>query len=250
MDERLGPGRPPHRLDGQDGAPHRLAGAHVVRGRARAHHRAGTARMRPGGGRFFRARPGKRLLVLGAGPAQLGLLEAARARELSCDRARPRPGRAGLPLRRPAGDRLHRGRARRSSGSPAPSASTGSIAPGIDWPVAIAARVAERLGLPHPISPETAALVDVEAAPARALRRGGSAAAARTRSAPARRRRRGGAGDVGFPCVVKAPDRQGQRGLSLVRLRSDARRGASRVALDASRGGDAARRGARRRAAR
>ncbi len=27
----------------------------------------------------------------------------------------------------------------------------GIIAPGIDWPVAIAARVAERLGLPHPI---------------------------------------------------------------------------------------------------
>src|SRR5207253_4505997 len=34
----------------------------------------------------------------------------------------------------------------------------GLIAPGIDWPVAIAARIAERLGLPHPISPETAAL--------------------------------------------------------------------------------------------
>src|SRR5438270_413887 len=34
----------------------------------------------------------------------------------------------------------------------------GVIAPGIDWPVAIAARVAERLGLPHPYSPETAAL--------------------------------------------------------------------------------------------
>ena len=34
----------------------------------------------------------------------------------------------------------------------------GIIAPGIDWPVAIAARVAERLGLPHPISSETAML--------------------------------------------------------------------------------------------
>jgi dTDP-glucose 4,6-dehydratase len=32
-------GRPAHRLDGQDGAPDRLAGAHVVRGRSRAHHR-------------------------------------------------------------------------------------------------------------------------------------------------------------------------------------------------------------------
>src|SRR3989440_11589866 len=34
----------------------------------------------------------------------------------------------------------------------------GLIAPGIDWPVAIAARVAERLALPHPIAPETAML--------------------------------------------------------------------------------------------
>ena len=34
-----GSGRPAHRVDGQDGAPDRLAGAHVVRGRPRAHHR-------------------------------------------------------------------------------------------------------------------------------------------------------------------------------------------------------------------
>ncbi len=32
------------------------------------------------------------------------------------------------------------------------------IAPGIDWPVLVAARVAESLGLPHPVSSETAAL--------------------------------------------------------------------------------------------
>ena len=32
------PGRPAHRLDREGGAPPRLAGAHVVRGRARAHH--------------------------------------------------------------------------------------------------------------------------------------------------------------------------------------------------------------------
>ena len=33
----------------------------------------------------------------------------------------------------------------------------GLIAPGIDWPVGIAARVAERHGLPHPIDAATAA---------------------------------------------------------------------------------------------
>ena len=39
---------------------------------------------------------------------------------------------------------------------------------------------------------------------------------------------------IGFPCVIKAPDRQGQRGLTLVRS-SDEVAGAVRVALDASR---------------
>ncbi|MDQ3893699.1 MAG: lactate dehydrogenase, partial [Actinomycetota bacterium] len=34
----------------------------------------------------------------------------------------------------------------------------GLIAPGIDWPVAVAARIAERLGLRHPIDSRTAVL--------------------------------------------------------------------------------------------
>ncbi len=34
----------------------------------------------------------------------------------------------------------------------------GLISPGADWPVGIAARVAERLGLPHPIDGATAVL--------------------------------------------------------------------------------------------
>src|SRR5207247_2565125 len=38
----------------------------------------------------------------------------------------------------------------------------------------------------------------------------------------------------GFPCVIKAPDRQGQRGLTLVRAAEDVA-DAVRVALDASR---------------
>ena len=34
----------------------------------------------------------------------------------------------------------------------------GIVSPGADWPVGVAARVAERLGLPHPIDGATAAL--------------------------------------------------------------------------------------------
>ena len=46
----------------------------------------------------------------------------------------------------------------------------GVIAPGSDRPVGVAARVAARLGVAHPISPATAALVVEQAAPARAAR--------------------------------------------------------------------------------
>jgi biotin carboxylase len=109
----------------------------------------------------------------------------------------------------------------------------GLIAPGIDWPVAIAARVAERLGLPHPISPETAALSTsklrqrerfadvVVPQPAYEVCAGAAEAAEAAQR-------------LGYPCVVKAPDRQGQRGLSFV---TDARRIATAVeiALDAAR---------------
>jgi biotin carboxylase len=109
----------------------------------------------------------------------------------------------------------------------------GLIAPGIDWPVAIAARVAQRLSLPHPISPETAMLSTsklrqrerfAEASvpqPAYEVCSGASEAG----EAAAR---------IGFPCVVKAPDRQGQRGLTLVRS-ADEMQEAVRTALAASR---------------
>jgi biotin carboxylase len=109
----------------------------------------------------------------------------------------------------------------------------GLIAPGIDWPVAIAARIAERLGLPHPISPETAALSTSKLRQRERFAQAGvpqpsyeicsgpdEAVAA--------------AGRIGFPCVIKAPDRQGQRGLTLVHS-ADQVAEAVRVALDASR---------------
>jgi biotin carboxylase len=181
-------------------------------------------------GEHGRASP--RLLVLGAGPAQLGLLAAARKRGfyvIAVDRDPAAPGfrfadrRAIVSVEdEPAVERLA-----------AAEQVDGIIAPGIDWPVAIAARVAERLALPHPLNPETAALSTSKLRQRERFAKQGIpqpkfvvCAGAREAAAAAER--------LGFPCVVKAPDRQGQRGLSLV---PDQRRLASavEVALDASR---------------
>ncbi len=100
----------------------------------------------------------QRLLVLGAGPAQIGLLRAARERDLfviAVDRDPSAPGFAYADKRalvstedEPAVDRLARA-----------ESVDGIISPGADWPVGVAARVAARLGLPHPIDEATAALV-------------------------------------------------------------------------------------------
>ena len=173
-----------------------------------------------------------RLLVLGAGPAQLGLLAAARARELhviAVDRDPSAPGfryadrRAILSTEDEPGIERLAGAERVD----------GIIAPGIDWPVAIAARAAERLGLPHPYSPETAALSTSKLRQRERFAEAGVpqpayevCSGAEEAAAAAER--------LGYPCVVKAPDRQGQRGLSFV---TDARRMATAVeiALDASR---------------
>jgi biotin carboxylase len=109
----------------------------------------------------------------------------------------------------------------------------GLIAPGIDWPVAIAARVAERLALPHPISPETATLSTSKLRQRERFAEAGVpqpayeiCSGAREATEAARR--------IGFPCVIKAPDRQGQRGLTLVGS-PDEVEDAVRIALDASR---------------
>jgi biotin carboxylase len=96
----------------------------------------------------------------------------------------------------------------------------GLLAPGIDWPVAIAARVAHSLGLPHPITPETAALA---VSKARQRERFGEAGIPRARSEVARTpdEARGFARRIGFPCVLKPADRQGQVGLSVVEAGED-----------------------------
>ena len=174
----------------------------------------------------------KRLLVLGAGPAQLGLLAAARARELhviALDREPSAPGFRYADRRAIVSTEDESGIERLASAERI----HGLIAPGIDWPVAIAARIAERLALPHPISGETAVLSTSKLRQRERFAEAGvpqpayevcSGAAEATAAAER----------IGFPCVVKAPDRQGQRGLTLVRSAAEVP-DAVRVALDASR---------------
>jgi len=145
----------------------------------------------------------QRLLVLGAGPAQIGLLRAARERDLFVIAVDRDPAAAGFAYAdkraivstedEPGIDRLARA-----------ENVDGIISPGADWPVGVAARVAERLALPHPIDAATAALATTKS---RQRERFAAAGVPQPRllDAPA------------APCVVKAPDRQGQRGLTFVR---------------------------------
>ncbi len=151
-----------------------------------------------------------RLLVLGAGPAQLGLLEAAHDRGLwvaVVDRDPAAPGFRFADRRcilstedEPAIERLI-----------AALEIDGVVSPGTDWPVGVAARVSERSGLPHPIEPATAVLATNKL---RQRERLAEAGVPQPRwwviggedEAP----------DVSGPVVVKAPDRQGQKGLTLV----------------------------------
>ena len=174
----------------------------------------------------------KRLLVLGAGPAQLGLLAAARARELhviAVDRDPSAPGFRYADRRAIVSTEDESGIERLAAAERV----DGLIAPGIDWPVAIAARVAERLALPHPIAPETAVLSTSKLRQRERFAEAGVPQPAfKVCSGPAEAVK--AAERIGFPCVVKAPDRQGQRGLTLVRAAEDVHE-AVRVALDASR---------------
>jgi biotin carboxylase len=155
-----------------------------------------------------------RLLVLGAGPAQLGLLEAARAQGVWTAVADRDPAAPGFRLadRRcivstedePAIERLA-----------AALALDGVISPGTDWPVAVAARIAERLGLPHPISAATAVLATNK------LRQRDRLSAAGVHQPLWQVVAEVGEVEIEPPFVVKPPDRQGQKGLSLVRSRAE-----------------------------
>ena len=175
---------------------------------------------------------GKRLLVLGAGPAQLGLLAAARARDLyviAVDREPSAPGFRYSDRRAIVSTEDESGIERLAGAERV----DGLIAPGIDWPVAIAARVAERLALPHPIGPETAALSTSKLRQRERFAEAGVPQPAFQICSGADEAT-GAAEEIGFPCVIKAPDRQGQRGLTLVRSADEVAE-AVRVALDASR---------------
>ena len=97
------------------------------------------------------------------------------------------------------------------------------ISPGADWPVGIAARVTERLGLPHPIDGATAALATSKQRQRERLEESGVPQPLVLDEPVA-------------PCVVKAPDRQGQRGLSIV-LRDEELPAAIERAVEASRTG-------------
>jgi biotin carboxylase len=175
---------------------------------------------------------GKRVLVLGAGPAQLGLLAAARDRGLfviALDRDPAAPGFQYADRRAIISTEDEHGIERLA----AAEGVEGIIAPGIDWPVGIAARIAERLGLPHPIDGAIGSL------------------------AVSKQRQRERLAEAGVPqptwqivkspdetleqivaksWVVKAPDRQGQKGLALVRSTDDLPAAIKR-AIEASRSG-------------
>jgi biotin carboxylase len=175
----------------------------------------------------------RRLLVLGAGAAQLGLLEAAAERGLyvvAVDRDPAAPGfrhadrRAIVSVEdEPAIDRLA-----------AAEQVGGVIAPGIDFPVAIAARVAARHSLPHPLEPQVAQLAISKLKQRERLAEAGvphtpfRVCAAADEAVDA-------AAALGFPCVVKPPDRQGQRGLAIVETPEEVA-DAFALALDAARG--------------
>ena len=164
----------------------------------------------------------QRLLVLGAGPAQIGLLRTAHERGLhviAVDSDPSAPGFAYADQRalvssedEPDVDRLARA-----------ENVDGIISPGADWPVGIAARVAERMRLPHPIDPATASLATSKQ---RQRERFAEAGVPQPRLLE----------EPKAPCVVKAPDRQGQRGLTFVRTEAELP-AAIEAALAASRNG-------------
>jgi biotin carboxylase len=107
----------------------------------------------------------------------------------------------------------------------------GVIAPGIDWPVGIAARVAAKLGIAHPLTPSIAGLA---VSKARQRERFGEKGVPQPRWSVVSETVAG----LPLPAVVKAPDRQGQRGLSVVREESELP-AAIAAAIGASRSGSA-----------
>jgi biotin carboxylase len=173
---------------------------------------------------------GRRLLVLGASPAQLGLLAAARERGLfviALDRDPTAPGFRFADRRAIISTEDEQGIERLASAESV----DGIIAPGIDWPVGVAARVAEKLGLPHPISPAVGTLAVSKQKQREALAKAGVPQPAWHVVSEAE-------DGLPVPSVVKAPDRQGQKGLTLIRSGAELPKAIAR-AIEESRSGTA-----------
>jgi biotin carboxylase len=174
-----------------------------------------------------------RLLVLGAGPAQLGVLAAARKRGLTivaADRDPSAPGfryadrRAIVSIEdEPAIERLARA-----------EEADGIVAPGTDHAVAIAARIASRLGLPHPLTPEAAQLAVSRQRQRERLAEAGIPQP-RSRMCRTLAEVTAAAEELGFPVVIETPGRAGERGVGLAGDR-DALARATADALAESRG--------------
>ena len=170
--------------------------------------------------------------MLGAGPAQLGVLAAARQRRLTvvaADRDPSAPGfryadrRAIVSIEdETAVDRLARA-----------EEVAGVVAPGSDHAVAIAARVASRLGLPHPLEPETAALA---VSKQRQRERLAAAGVPQPRSIVCRTPAEAiAAGDeLGYPVVIEAPDGSGERAVGLALDREAVAAGAGAALAEAA----------------
>jgi biotin carboxylase len=150
------------------------------------------------------------LIVLGGGPAQRHAIEAAAALGVSTVVLDVDPARGDVPISTEDVDGVRRATRDAEAG--------GVIAPGTDWPVRIGAYACHDLGIPHPISVETARLATNKLAQRQALRAAGVPQPAWSESAP-----------PSFPCVVKAPDRQGQRGMSVVAYEDELRTAVSRA---------------------
>jgi biotin carboxylase len=153
-----------------------------------------------------------RLVVLGAGPAQLGALRAARragVRTIVCDRAAD-----ALGLRLGLADAVERVSTFDVDGVERVArehAADGLISPGTDGPVRVAAEVAERLGLPHPLSLAVAVASTDKRAQRAAFAEAGVPQPALLRAGTPFSR----------PVVVKPSLAQGQRGLTRVERAED-----------------------------
>jgi biotin carboxylase len=137
------------------------------------------------------------LVVLGGAPAQRQAIEAAQRLGIPtvvCDE-RPGAGDVAVSSEDSAGVRR----------VAVDANARGLIAPGTDWPVRIAAYVAEDLGLPHPLPVDTAVRCTNKIAQREAFDAAGVPQPEWSVTEP-----------PGYPCVVKAPDRQGQRAMMVI----------------------------------